>query len=167
VGSVQAEFSDIVAREPQNISARIVKAILEHTQGKKAEAKQQYQEVLKMAPHAAVAANNLAWLYVEEGENLHVALKLAEGAARDLPNSGSVHHTLGWVHARQGSKTWAIRAFEQSVAKDPNAATYRYDLGRAYAEAKDFERARSAFEATLKLDDKFTAAQRAIERLQN
>jgi Flp pilus assembly protein TadD len=84
-----------------------------------------------------------------------------------LPNSGSVHHTLGWVHVRQGSKTWAIRSFEQSVAKDPHNASYRYDLGRAYAEADDYERARAAFEATLKLDKEFVAARRAIERLQN
>jgi len=54
-------------------------------QNKAADARRSYSRALEIDPNAAVAANNLAWLQAEAGENLDVALNLAQLAKRQLP----------------------------------------------------------------------------------
>ncbi len=55
-------------------------------QGKRAEARRRYEQVLQMDRHAPVAANNLAYIYAEHGGNLDVALQLAQTAKAALPD---------------------------------------------------------------------------------
>ena len=42
--------------------------LLLHAQGKPADAVRHYEKALEANPNAATAANNLAWLYAENGE---------------------------------------------------------------------------------------------------
>src|SRR6185295_18219927 len=107
---------------------------------------------------AAVAANNLAWIYAEEGQNLDVALQLAQTAKAQLPERPEVNDTLGWVYYKKGLATLAIPAFRDSVEKAPKSAVYQYHLGLAYAKAGDKEAARKALTAALQMDPKFSGA---------
>jgi len=72
------------------------------TQGKLAEAKARYEQILTIDRYAVVAATNLAHMYAEAGEQLDTALQLAQTAKARVPDNATVNDTLGWVYLRKG-----------------------------------------------------------------
>jgi len=76
-------------------------AMIVESQKQLPEAKKRYSEILQKNPRASVAANNLAWLFAEEGTNLDEALKLAKIAVEVSPERAEMHDTLGWVYYRK------------------------------------------------------------------
>ncbi len=72
-------------------------------QNKPDEARKLYEHALSLDPQMPVAANNLAWDYAERGQNLDVALNLAQTAKAKLPNTAAVSDTLGWVYYKKGA----------------------------------------------------------------
>ena len=82
-----AEFERISQRDPANVSARIMAAMIVHSQGKKDDAKKRYEDIVGRQPTSAMAANNLAWIYQEENTKLDDALRLAQGAATRVPDN--------------------------------------------------------------------------------
>jgi len=101
---------------------------------------------------AAVAANNLAWMYAEDDERLDEALQLAQAAKARLPNEPEIANTLGYVYFRKGMFGPAVTALKEAVDKRPDAAAFRYHLGFAYAKNGDNGLARKTLELALKLD---------------
>ena len=89
--------------------------MLVHAQGRLAEAKRRYAELLEREPRAAVAANNLAWIYADEQQNLDVALDLAERATEQMPDYAEAWDTLGWVYHRKQLPMLAVAPFEKAV----------------------------------------------------
>ena len=87
--------------------------------------------MLAIDTRSVIAANNLAYMYAETGGNLDRALSLAQTAVEGAPDSAAVQDTLGWVYYQKQLPDLAIRAFEQSVAKDPDNPIYHYHLGLA------------------------------------
>ena len=84
-----------------------------------------------------VAANNLAWMYAETGENLDMALQLAQAAARRLPNNPAIQDTLGWIYYKKGLATLAIAPFQKSIELDPKNPVFHYHLGLAHLKNGD------------------------------
>jgi tetratricopeptide (TPR) repeat protein len=115
--------------------------LIMQAQGQNEEAGKRFEQVLAIDPRAAVAANNLAWLQVERGQNLDVALQLAQTAAASSPDTPEIADTLGWIYYKKNLPHQAISQLERSVAKDPGNATYLHHLGLAYLQAGDPERA--------------------------
>ena len=151
----RAEFERLAQLRPTTaVGAYTVVGMLLQMENKTAEAKAKYEKVMQLSPKAAVAANNLAWIYAEEGQNLDVALQLAQTAKAQLPDRPEVNDTLGWVYYKKGLATLAIPPFRDSVEKAPKSAVYQYHLGLAYAKAGDKDGARKALEAALQLDPK-------------
>ena len=71
-------------------------------QNRTADAQQTFERVMQLDPKAGVAANNLAWIYLENGGSLDLALHLAEVAKAAMPNAAEVNDTLGWAYYREG-----------------------------------------------------------------
>jgi tetratricopeptide (TPR) repeat protein len=115
-------------------SARTMLGIVQQMQGKTADATAQYEAALKADADAMVAANNLAWLYAEQGR-FDEALALAQRAASKVPSRPEFQDTLGWVYYRKDLPLHAAPAFEKSAALAPQNPTYAYHLGLAYAKA--------------------------------
>ncbi|HEY6359899.1 MAG TPA: tetratricopeptide repeat protein [Vicinamibacterales bacterium] len=157
----QAEFERLVERRPLSTGARTMVATLLHLQNRIDAARQQYEAIVQTSTDAAVASNNLAWLYATAGGNLDVALTLAQAAKKELPDQPEVNDTLGWVYYRKGLFGLAVEALEQSVQKDPDDAVYLYHLGMAYAGQGDRTRARSALDRALALNPGFDGAEQA------
>jgi tetratricopeptide (TPR) repeat protein len=157
----QAEFERLVERRPLSTGARTMVATLLHLQNRIDDARQQYEAIVQNSTDAAVASNNLAWLYATSGGNLDVALTLAQAAKKELPDQPEVNDTLGWVYYRKGLFGLAIEALEQSVQKDPDNAVYLYHLGMSYAGQGDRTRARSALDRALVLNPRFDGAEQA------
>lgn len=162
--SAARAFDEAARLEPRNLSARLMSAVLIHAQGKLAEAKTRYEEILKLESRAPLAANNLA-VILAEGDDLPRARQLAESAAEQLPTHAAIRDTLGWVYYQQERYGLAIRQLRQSVDAEPNNSTYQYHLGLAYAKGGDRDRARLALRNAVRLNPRFTEAQIALSSL--
>ena len=72
-----AECDRILQRQPQSVAAHTLAGLILEGMGRQAEAEKRYLKALEIDPHAAMAANNLAWMYAEGGTNLETAMQLA------------------------------------------------------------------------------------------
>ena len=161
------EFDARVARTPGDIAARIVAAVIVHTNGNTGEAERRYREVLKIEPRAAIAANNVAAIYFERGENLSDAEQFAAMAARCAPNDAEVLDTLASIVLRLRQHGRAIKLYEQAVAIEPDNAMLHYHLGVAYASSDDTQRARQSLGTAVRLNTNLTAARQALDSLRD
>ena len=143
------EFEQLARRQSRPVGAMTMSGMILQTQGNAAKAKERYQEVLAVDSRAAVAANNLAWMYAESGEKLDEALKLAQTATEAMPDVPEMMDTLGWVYYKKNLPRLAIPLFSRCIEKAPQSAMYHYHLGLAYRQAGDTGRARTAFRKAL------------------
>jgi putative PEP-CTERM system TPR-repeat lipoprotein len=163
--AAQAEFDAVVTRDPGNVPARTMAAMLAHARQMPAEARKRYEALLSIEPRAAVAANNLAWIYAEEKQNLDQALQLAQQATDLMPDYPEAWDTLGWVYYRKQLPLLAVEPYERALAKDPNNAAVHYHLGLALASGGDRVRARESLQTALKLQPGFADARRELASL--
>jgi tetratricopeptide (TPR) repeat protein len=158
LGDARAEFDQVASRNPNNVAARTIAAMLSHQTNDIEDAKKRYRDILERNANASVAANNLAWILAEEGKDLDEALRLAQRAAAETPNRAEIQDTLGWVYYRKELPTLAVPAFEKSISLDPNNPSYHYHLGLAHAKGGNVEQARRAVDAALKLNPNYAEA---------
>jgi tetratricopeptide (TPR) repeat protein len=154
----RAEFETLVKRDPRAVGPRTFVGVVLEAEGKREEAKRWYQDTVAALPNTPVAANNLAFMYAEEGTNLDTALQLASSAKQQMPNSASVDDTLGWVYYKKNLPTLAIPAFHDSLKRRPDSADVLYHLGVTYVKVGDNTKAREALERALKINPTFGAA---------
>jgi tetratricopeptide (TPR) repeat protein len=124
-----------------------------------------FQAALTENSHDPVAANNLAWVYAEQGENLDMALSLAMQAKQAAPDLTAVNDTLAWIQYKKGNYRVSISLAEDAVKKDPQRADYRYHLGMALRGAGEIDRAKTELQKALQLNLKGTDAQEAQKTL--
>jgi tetratricopeptide (TPR) repeat protein len=143
-------------------------AMILHMQNRLPEAQKRYEAIVARNQRAAIASNNLAWLYAEQGGNLDMALQLAQAAKVQMPDSAPINDTLGWVFYKRDLPGQAIPVFEESVARDPSNPYYHYHLGLAYVKAGQAVKAQASLDRALRLDPNFegaTAARQALASL--
>jgi Flp pilus assembly protein TadD len=130
------------------------------------EARARYEQVLKIDPRAAVAANNLAWMMSGQSDSdVDVALQLAKTASETLPNEPEVNDTLGWLYYKKDLPALAVPWFKRSLDTDPNNPVFHYHLGLANAKLGYYVQARSSIEHALKLRPDFDGADQARKTL--
>lgn len=76
-----------------------------------------------------VVLNNLAWLYMERGDER--ALDMAQRAAAAAPDNPDVLDTLGWILYQEGQVDQAVTQLRRSVQLNPNNATAQDHLEQA------------------------------------
>jgi Flp pilus assembly protein TadD len=159
------EFDALAESNPGSIAPRLMAAVAVDTAGDDANAEQRYRQILNSEPRAALAAKNLAVIYLLRGESLTLAEQLASRAAEQLSGHGEAFDTLGLIHLRLARIGAAIRSFERAVALEPANATFRYHLGSAYAKSGERDRAGDAFRDALRLNAGLTEARQALDSL--
>jgi tetratricopeptide (TPR) repeat protein len=162
-----AEFVKLAERQPKAMAPLTLAGVLLQLQNKPNEAKALFQKALDVDSRAAVAANNLAWLYAEDNEKLDIALQLAQTAKAGLPDRHEVDDTLGWVYYKKGLSTLAVAAFQRSVHLQPDNPSYVGHLGLAYAQSGDKDKARQTLERALKIKADFDGADEARKILKS
>ncbi len=129
-----------------------------------------YQKALSIKPDDPLASNNLAYVILQQGGNVDVALSMAQTARRGMPNSSNAADTLGWAYFQKGVYQSSIDMFQESLrlseksgaAEDP---TVHYHLGLAYEKANQPKLARQQLERALKISPNFDDARKALSEL--
>jgi tetratricopeptide (TPR) repeat protein len=145
------------AAHPGNQSLRLLAAVATHAAGATGDAERRYQAVLKNDAKSPLAANNLAAIYLERGENLDYAESLAASALAQLPDA-EIFDTLGSIQAKRLMYGAAVKNLERAVALQPDNASFHYRLGLTYAAMSNAAAARAAFAKAAELDPRLTSA---------
>lgn len=159
------EFQRLSERQPTAVGPKTVVAVLHHMANRRAEAKKAYEAVLRVDSSAVVAANNLAWMKVEDGEDLTTALQLAQAAKVRAPQSPEVSDTLGLIYYRRNLFAFAAAAFEDAVRYAPQNPEYHYRLGLALSRNNNPAKAKASFRKALAISSTFPGAADAAAQL--
>ena len=128
-----AKWKQWTKDHPTDVRGLTLLGTLQDSQGDRAGAMDSYKKALAIQPEQPIAANNLAFLMVETGQNLDVALSLAQTARRGMPTSPSSADTLAWIYYQKGNYTSARDLLEDAIKLAPNDAAVHYHLGMTYA----------------------------------
>ena len=159
-----AEYQKILAIRPENSAPYTMIGILEDMRGNSDAAVDNYRKALEKDPNAAIAANNLAWIYAVTGKgNLDEALRLAQGVVQKHPNVAGFIDTLGWVYYKKNLHTAAVEQLRKAVSLNESqaragngtpSAAYHYHLGMALKGKGDKEESRRELETAIRLSEK-------------
>jgi tetratricopeptide (TPR) repeat protein len=152
------QFQSLVRRNPSSVPAGTIVGLLLEAQGKQTAAEDAYKHVLSVDSRAAVAANNLAYLYAVRNGNLDDAVQYGRVAHQQMPDDPHVNDTLGWIYSRRKTTALAIPLLEFSASKLPNNPAIHYHLGMTYLQAHDFDKAHDSLTRALALGTDFEGA---------
>ncbi len=124
-----------------------------------------YQKALQVDPNQSIAANNLAFLMLETGQNTDMALTLAQTARRLTPDSPKSADTLAWAYYYKGSYAMARTLLEGALKTAPNNAAYHYHLGMVCLKLADHNNASLHFKRVLTLVPNTPTAENAKKAL--
>ena len=160
-----ATYVDAAKNNPREIRFYLLAGgIYEHNQDWD-KAKQMYQRVLELQPDNPLASNDLAYVMLQQGGNVDVALAMAQTARRQLPDNANSADTLGWAYYHKGVYSSAIGLFKEAVKKEPDNATYNYHLGLAYARNGQASQARQQLDRVLKIKPDYSEADKLRQAL--
>ena len=125
------------AAHPNDAGVLAILGTLEESRGDTAKAEAYYKKALEIQPQQPIAANNLAFRMLENGENVDVALTLAQTARQAMPNSPDTADTLAWAYYYKGSYGFARDLLEDATKTEPNNAAMQYHLGMVYSKLGD------------------------------
>ncbi len=147
------EYESLLNKNPEDLRAAIMLALLNQNEGRISDAKKVYKYILNREPKHALAANNLSWILAESGNknDLNEALQLAQIAKDKFPDDPRIADTLGYVYLKKGLSDNALAQFQLAVEKLPEEPAISYhmalalvDLNRASEAKKYLKRALSA-----------------------
>lgn len=160
-----ATWQQWVSAHPGDASSLALLGSLEESRGNKSQAETDYNKALQMQPRQPLAANNLAYLMLENGENADVALTLAQTARQQMPNSANTADTLAWAYYYKGTYAFARDLLEDAVKTNPNDAVMQYHLGMIYTKLNDKSDAAAHLKRAISLQPDSPAAKDAQKAL--
>lgn len=122
---------------PSDAGALAILGTLVESRGDADKARSYYEKSLQIQPQQPVAANNLAYRMLENGDEISKALALAQTARQGMPDSTNTADTLAWAYYRIGSYEFARNLLEDAISIDSNNATMQYHLGMVYSGLSD------------------------------
>ena len=161
------EYEAALSKNPNLVSAHMILGIIHEQQGRSDEATSHYQAALTINPNFAPAANNLAWIMVEEGDNIDMALAYAQTAREQLPEDPSIADTLGWIYYKKNAYLKANSLLKEAAKKLAENPIVQYHYGMAQHKNGNNPGAKKTLQAALKLSSNFPGADDARETLKN
>ena len=143
------QYEALSKKQAKPVGSLTMTGMLLEQQGKPDAAMKRYEDVLALDSRAAVAANNLAWLLADRGQDLDKALQLAQTAVAASPGRPEILDTLGWVYYKKGLPTLAVPLFQECAEKAPAVPEYHYHLGLALLKSGDATKGRAALQRAL------------------
>lgn len=118
--------------------------------GRPEQARQEYEQVLKLEPDNGIALNNLAYSMADQGVDLDKALAYAERARAKMPDNLDISDTLGLIYLRKNQIQESTRLLGELVSKVPNRATYHLHYATALYQKGDKSAARKELDAAVR-----------------
>ncbi len=161
------EYETLVNKNPNDIRAALMLALLNQSQGKIADARKVYSYILEREPKNALAANNLSWILAESGKDsdLNEALRLAQIAKDKYPEDPRIADTLGYIYLKKKLAGNALAQFQLAIEKMPQDPTINYHLASSLVELSRNSEARKYVESALSTKFPFTERQDAQKLL--
>jgi tetratricopeptide (TPR) repeat protein len=158
-----ATYQNALKDNPREPSFYILTGELYESKQDWDKAKQSYQKALEISPENPVASNNLAYVMLQTGGNVDVALSLAQTARRADPDNANTADTLGWIFYQKGAYSSAIQLFQEALKlaekqKSPDNPTVHYHLGLAYQKIDKPAQAREQLQRVLKINPNYSDA---------
>ncbi len=147
-----------IADNPKKVDTYFFAGTMEELSGRPQRAEEVYRKALQIDPSYAPAANNLAYLMLENGENNDVALSLAQKARQKMPDSISAADTLAWAYYQKGLYDFAADLLTDVVQKAPDNATYQYHLGMVCQKQNNRAAAKKHLQRALQINPNSPAA---------
>ncbi len=124
-------------QHPNDAGALAVLGTLEESSGDIGKAESYYKKSLQIQPQQPVAANNLAYQMLLDGNMVDEALALAQTARQGMPDSPNTADTLAWAYYYKGTYEYARDLLEDAINAEPDSATMQYHLGMVYGKLQD------------------------------
>jgi len=147
-------------------SAPITAAVAELNKGNVFQAVRQLKEIVRAEPSSAAAYFYLSTVYSSIGHN-DTAHRYLEAAMKGTPDQAAYYYQLGVIRSREGCNPEALKAFQQAIQKgmgNDASAAWR-QVGDAYVDLLEFEKAVEAYQNAIKLDPNHAAAHLALGKL--
>jgi tetratricopeptide (TPR) repeat protein len=151
-----ATYQKSIQNSPRDVRGYVLLAELEDSQGRWQKAQELYQKALQVQSDYPPAANNLAFLMLEHGQNTDVAMSLAQVARRGLPNSPAAADTMAWAYYHKSAYRSALDLLQEASRQSPKDPSIHYHLGLAYQKVGDMPHAKQELERVLQTDPKFS-----------
>ena len=159
------EYEAALQKNPKLVGAHMILGMIHEQKKEYDKARTRYEEVLKLNPRFGPAANNLAWLLNEQGDNLDLALSYAQTAREQQPNDPNVADTLGWIYYKKNAYLKASSLLKEAAEKLPNNPLVLYHYGLAQHKNGDIDGAKKTLQTSLTISDKYSGAEDAKKLL--
>ena len=151
-----ATYQQSIKDNPRDVTFYILCASLYESQNQWDQAKTMYQQALNVQADNPIASNGLAYLILQQGGNVDLALGMAQTARRGVPDSPNFADTLGWAYYQKGVYQSAISLFQEALRLNEKQgraddADFHYHLGMAYQKTNQPALARQQLEHALKI----------------
>jgi tetratricopeptide (TPR) repeat protein len=117
--------------------------------GRKEEAIASYRKGLELQPGNPEVLNNLAFLLAEARKDLDDALRMAQQAQKQSPDSPAVADTIGFVYLQKGQPDAALQIFSNLSRKYPDKSLFHYRCAVALLAKGDKAKAQEALHKAL------------------
>ncbi len=149
---------------PNDLQARGYAAENLMAQGRIREAIAAYEAILQQTPGNAIVLNNLAGLYLGQGDPR--ARATAERALKLAPDSPAIQDTLGWILVEQGKAPDGLELLRKALAKLPKSDGVRYHHAMALIRTGNKAGGQRELEALLRDAPQSPLAEAARKQLQ-
>jgi len=135
--------------DPRNMNNYVLLADEYEKDGEKDRALGILSAAHAVEPTSWIVSNQYAYMLLETGGNVNLALSLAQSAKERMPGSADVADTLGWAYHKLGIHDQAVRQFVLAIRLNPSEPEYHYHLAETYIALKRSGDARAALEKSL------------------
>ncbi len=166
-GNAQAAdqgLNNWIKLNPNDLQARgyLAENLMAH--GRSQEAIAAYEAILQQTPDNAIVLNNLAGLYLGQGDAR--ARATAERALKLVPDSPAIQDTLGWLLIEQGKPAEGLELLRKALGKLPKNDGVRYHYAIALIRTGNKAGGQRELEALLRDAPRSPLAEAARNQLQ-